>query len=110
MIFPGFLSRTLFVLFFSCLFVVSTFAAGSIPRTDLRLELMLATGSQDTSGNNRVVTATGIAPTYQIDPTYGVPFAQFGGSGGLSVNTSWVSATDNFTISLWMKHNGVFLT
>jgi hypothetical protein len=56
-----------------------TFA--EIPRDELRLELLLATGSQDTSGNNRLVTATGVAPSYQIDPVYGIPYAQFSGSG-----------------------------
>ncbi len=56
-------------------------AAGTIPRDGLRLELLLATGAQDTSGNNRPVTATGVAPSYQVDPVYGVPYAQFSGSG-----------------------------
>jgi hypothetical protein len=75
------------IFLFSCLFLLNiafiypTFAADSIPRDGLRLELLLATGAQDTSGNNRIVSATGIAPSYQIDPIYGVPYAQFSGSG-----------------------------
>lgn len=88
----------------SCSFVVSVSAAGTIPRDSLRLELSLATGSLDTSGNNRPVTATGVAPSYQIDPIYGVPYAQFSGSGGLRVNTAW-SATDDFAISFWINEN-----
>lgn len=70
-----FLSLCLFSL--SIAFVYPTFAAGSIPRDGLRLELILATGAQDTSGNKRPVTATGIAPSYQVDSVYGVPYAQF---------------------------------
>ena len=67
--------------FLNIAFIYPTFAAGSIPRDGLRLELLLATGTQDTSGNNRIVSATGIAPSYQTDPVYGVPYAQFSGSG-----------------------------
>lgn len=79
-----------------------TFA--EIPRDELRLELLLATGSQDTSGNNRLVTATGVAPSYQIDPVYGIPYAQFSGSGWLRVNTSWsAGASDDFSMSVWIK-------
>lgn len=92
------------------IFSVSTFAAGTIPRDGLRLELLMATGSQDTSGNGRIVSSTGITPTYQIDPLYGVPFAQFTGSGGLKVNTAWsASIYDDFTISFWSKPNLVAL-
>ena len=88
------------------LFVNNTFSAGDIPRDGLRLELLLATGAQDTSGNNRLVTSTGVAPTFQIDSTYGVPHAQFLGSGGLNVNTSWsATSTDDFTLSIWVKVN-----
>lgn len=88
----------------SCFFIASVSAAWPIPRTDLRLELMLATGSQDSSGNNRIVTATWVAPSYQVDPTYGVPFAQFGGNGGLRVNTAWSwSSNEDFTITLWTR-------
>ena len=86
------------------LFVNNTFSAGDIPRDGLRLEMLLATGAQDTSGNNRAVTSTGIAPTFQVDPTYGVPHVQFSGSGGLKVNTSW-SATDNFAVTFWVAIN-----
>ena len=81
MVFPGFFFRTLLVLLFSYIFGVSAFAAGSIPRTDLRLELMLATGSQDTSGTNRVITTSGSAMTFLNDTTYGIPFGKFTGSG-----------------------------
>lgn len=104
MVFSRFFSCAMFVLFFLYFFVASTFAAGTIPRDGLRLELMLATCSQDTSGNNRVVTATGIAPVYQIDSIYGVPFAQFSGSGLLKVNTAWsATGSDDFTLSIWIK-------
>jgi hypothetical protein len=65
----------------SCSFVISVSAAGTIPRDSLRLELSLATGSLDTSGNNRPVTATGTSPIFINDPIYGVPYAQFNGSG-----------------------------
>lgn len=86
-------------------------AAWVIPRTDLRVELLLATGSQDTSGNSRIVTSTGIAPVYETDSTYGVPYAKFNGSGGLKVNTTWsASWSSDFTISYWMKLSGSDLT
>lgn len=79
-------------------------AAWAIPRDALRLELLLATGAQDTSGNNRPITATGIAPTYQVDPLYGIPYAQFSGSGWLRVNTAWTAgAADDFSVSMWVK-------
>ncbi len=95
---------TFLVLLFALIGNHTVFAAGTIPRDGLRLELMLATGAQDTSGNNRIVSATGVAPTYQLDPVYGVPYAQFGGSGGLKVNTAWTaSGSDDFTVSMWTK-------
>ena len=100
----SFIRNTCIVFIFLFLLSVSTFAAGIIPRDWLRLELMLATGSQDTSGNGRIVSSTGIAPTYQVDPVYGVPYAQFGGSGWLKVNTAWTaSGSDDFTVSMWTK-------
>lgn len=92
------------------IFSASTFAAGTIPRDGLRLELLLATGSQDTSGNGRIVSSTGVVPSYQVDSTYGIPFAQFTGSGGLKVNTAWsASVYDDFTISFWSKPNLIAL-
>ncbi len=78
--------------------------AASIPTTDLRLELLLTTWALDTSGINRIVTATGWAPQYKVDATTGVPFAQFGGSWGLTAITWWNwTNLDDFTISFWVK-------
>ncbi|MBP9812367.1 hypothetical protein KBC86_03220 [Candidatus Gracilibacteria bacterium] len=72
---------------------------------------MLATGSQDTSGTNRVITTSGSAMTFLNDTTYGIPFGKFTGSGGLRVNTGWSSASNDFTVSFWMQNNtGSFLT
>jgi len=100
---------SLFLILFSIPLLHSVSAAGTIPRDWLRLELLLATGAQDTSGNNRPVTATGIAPTYQVDPVYGIPYAQFSGSGWLRVNTAWTAgASDDFTVSFWMRHSWIF--
>jgi hypothetical protein len=93
----------------SCFLYASVSAAGIIPNTDLRLELRLATGSADTSGLSRIVTSTGIAPTYSVDSIYGIPNARFTGSGWLKVNTSWSSSIDNFTVSFWMKHSWSFM-
>lgn len=88
----------------SCLFICSVSAAGTIPRDGLRLELLLATGAQDTSGNNRLVTSTGIAPSYQVDSVYGMPHARFAGSGWLRINTTWsAGVSDDFAISMWIK-------
>lgn len=98
------------VFLISCFFYASTFAAGVIPRSDLRLELLLSTWSQDTSGNNRVVTSTWAAPIYETDSVYGISSAKFNGGGGLLVNTSWASTTDNYTISFWVKHSWLFST
>jgi hypothetical protein len=80
------------------------YAAWAIPRTDLRLELLLATGSQDTSWNNRIVSFTGAVPTYETDSVYGISYAKFNGNGGYRVNTSWSATSSNdFSFSFWMK-------
>lgn len=89
--------------------LVCVSALWSIPNTDLRLELILATGSTDTSWLSRIVTSTGIVPTYSVDSVYGIPNARFTGSGWLKVNTSWSSSVDNFTVSFWVKHSGSFM-
>jgi hypothetical protein len=69
------------IFFLFCLSFGSVFAAGTIPRDALRLELLFATGSRDSSGNARIVSSTGVTPTYQVDPIYGVAHAQFAGNG-----------------------------
>lgn len=94
----------------SCFFCFTTFASGGIARNDLRLELMLATGTLDTSGTNRIVTTSGSVLTFQTDSTYGIPFGKFTGSGWLRVNTGWSTTGDNLTISFWIRHSGSFLT
>ncbi len=94
---------SVFLWFLSLSIFSSSFAAGNIPRDSLRLELLLATGSTDTSGNNRIVTSTWLAPVYATDTSYGIPHAKFA-SGGLRINTAWVAAwADDYSISFWIK-------
>ena len=54
----------------------------------------------------RIVSSTGVAPSYQIDPVYGMPYAQFNGSGGLRLNSGWTGINPDFTVSFWIQHNG----
>ncbi len=104
-----FYKSMILVLFLSCFFYANISSALGIPRTDLRLELLLATGTTDTSWSNRLVLWSGSLPVFQMDSTYGLPSAKFSGSGWLRINTGW-STNDNFTISFWIKHSGNFLT
>lgn len=91
------------LLIFLC---IQASAAGNIQRNDLRLELLLATGSLDTSENARVVSSTGIAPIFVTDSQYGISYAQFSGSGWIRVNTSWGGTqSDDFSMSFWTKIN-----
>lgn len=88
----------------SCFFIASAYAALPIPRTDLRLELMVSGSTADTSGNNRLTSFTGTTPTVLTDPTYGIKNWNFGSNGSVRVNTSWTAnSTADFTMSFWMK-------
>lgn len=69
-----------FLIIFSYFQLISTYAAIDIPRTDLRLELMLATGTLDTSGMNRIIETSGSTITFWNDSKYGNPSARFLGS------------------------------
>lgn len=95
----------IFVSSISCLFYTYTLqAAWPIPRDGLRLELMLATWTRDTSGNNRPVTLTGVNPSYGTDSSYNsVQYAQFNW-GGITANSSWIGTSSaDYTFSFWMK-------
>jgi hypothetical protein len=93
-----------FILLWS-LAIGSVSAAGVIPRgSDLRLELSLATGAVDTSGNNRPVSTATLAPTYETDPQYNISVAKFRDTSWLRVNTAWNPAgPDDLAISFWIK-------
>ncbi len=91
-------------LWLSCFSYDSVLAAGEIPRNDLRLELILATGAVDTSWLSRIVTHTGLTPTYSVDSVYGISHAKFAWSGGLQSITGWSwSQVDDFTLSFWVR-------
>lgn len=102
------------ILFVSCFFYTfELFAAGPIARNDLRIELMLSTGTLDSGWLNRLVTITGSSQSFQPDTVYGVNSMKFNGSWWLKVNTGWATTTttDNSTVSFWMKHsNSSFIT
>lgn len=88
----------------SCFFVASAFAAWPIPRTDLRLELMVNGSTSDTSGNNRITSYTGTVPSVITDSTYGIKNWNFGWNGSVRVNTSWYwGAMTDYTMSFWVK-------
>lgn len=83
----------------------SVSAAGEIPRgSDLRLELSLSTWAVDTSGNNRPVSITTLAPIYETDSQYNISAARFRDTSWLRVNTAWNPASaDDLAISFWIK-------
>lgn len=97
-----------FCLLVGCIFfifsTISIWFANTLPREDLRMELLLATWAIDTSGLSRPVNQIGTWPQYKIDPTYNMPFAQFGWSGGIMAITGWNGSNiDDFTLSMWVK-------